>query len=154
MQALLNIKEYFVDEISIKTNPDYEKKELSCGSVKVEFDIRRSDSNPLEFMIPMTIFLNSEEVDFCNADYCVMLKLTGFFEFAAGADEETINRMIGPSGLSILYGIARGIVAQATGNCWHGKFILPSLNFIEILKERAEQLAKSAARPKKKVKAA
>jgi len=154
MQALLNIKEYFIDEISIKTNPDYQKKELDSGNVKVEFDIRRNNSNPLEFMIPLTIFLNNEEADFCAAEYCVVMKLTGFFEFTAETDEETINRMIGPSGLSILYGVARGIIAQTTGNCWHGKFILPSLNFIEILKDKAEQLAKIATQPKKRAKSA
>ena len=110
--AQLNIKEYFVDEISIKANPDYQRKEPAKNNVKVDHDIRRNNSNPLEFMIQMTIIANNEKTDFCKADYCVILKLTGFFEFAAGTDEETINRMIGPSGLSILYGIARGIVAQ------------------------------------------
>ena len=152
MQAQLNIKEYFVDEISIKTNSEFQKKNLTSGSVKVDFDIRRNPSNTLEFMISLTILLNDEEADFCEAEYCILLKLTGFFVFAAGTTEETINRMIGPNGLSILYGIARGIVAQSTGNCWHGKFILPSLNFMEILKARAEQLGQPAKTRKKREK--
>lgn len=150
MQAQLNIKEYFVDEISIRTNSEFQKKDLVSGSVKVDFDIMRNDSNPLEFMIPLTIILNKEEADFCEAKYAIQLKLTGFFVFEVGTNEETINRMIGPNGLSILYGVARGIVAQTTANCWHGKYILPSLNFIEILKNRAAQLAQLAEPQKKK----
>jgi preprotein translocase subunit SecB len=47
--------------------------------------------------------------------------------------------MIGLNGLSILYGVARGVVAQATANCPHGKFILPSVNFIELMKSKAKE---------------
>jgi preprotein translocase subunit SecB len=80
------------------------------------------------------------------------LKLTGFFCFVEGTDEEIINKMIGPSGLSILYGVARGVVAQVTGNSWHGKFILPSMNFIELMKGKAQAIetAKKISRRKRK----
>jgi len=54
--------------------------------------------------------------------------------------------MIGLNGLVILYGTARGIVAQATANCLHGKFILPSVNFVELVKKKAQ----SARKPQRK----
>lgn len=46
--------------------------------------------------------------------------------------------MIAPNGLSMLYGVARGVVANATAMSWHGKFVLPSLNLIEIIKRKSE----------------
>ncbi|NOY64146.1 MAG: hypothetical protein GXO97_01905, partial [Nitrospirae bacterium] len=70
------------------------------------------------------------------------LKLNGFFSFPEGTEEETIKKMIGLNGLVILYGTARGIVAQATANCLHGKFILPSVNFIELVKKKAQPVRK------------
>jgi preprotein translocase subunit SecB len=152
MQALLNIKEYFVDEISVRTNHDFAKKDVSTSVVNVDFEIKRSNANPLEFMIPMTIEVNNQETSFSVAEYLVVLKLTGFFCFVEGTDEEIINKMIGPSGLSILYGVARGVVAQVTGNSWHGKFILPSMNFIELMKGKAQAIetAKKISRRKRK----
>lgn len=151
MQALLDINEYFVDELSVRTNHDFSKKDQSSGGIKVDFDIKRNNTNPLEFMIPMTIAVNSDESNFAIAEYQISLKISGFFGFAEGTDEETINRMIGPSGLAILYGVARGVVAQATGNCWHGKFILPAMNFVELLKEKASSATPSGKKQKKAV---
>lgn len=138
MLALLNFEEYFVEEISVKTNPQFEKKGQNEGEIAISFDIKRKDMEP-RFMIPMEIKLNHSKKDSFNAPYQVMLKITGFFSFPKGTDEETIHKMIGLNGLSILYGVARGVVAQATGNCPHGKFILPSVNFIELMKAKSKK---------------
>lgn len=151
MQALLDINDYFVDELSVRTNHDFSKKDQSSGEIKVDFDIKRNNTSPLEFMIPMTIAVNNNESSFAVAEYQISLKITGFFGFAEGADEETVNRMIGPSGLAILYGVARGVVAQATGNCWHGKFILPSMNFVEMLRDKASSEPAPVKRKKKAI---
>jgi hypothetical protein len=46
------------------------------------------------------------------------------------------------------YALARGIVGQATGTSLHCKFLLPTVNFIELLKAKS----KAVGKPKKAVK--
>jgi hypothetical protein len=48
-----------------------------------------------------------------------------------------IEKMIPLNGLAILYGIARGVVAQATANSSNEKFILPTVNLVEATRNRS-----------------
>ena len=50
--------------------------------------------------------------------------------------------MIAHNGLSIHYGVARGTVSDATATSWHGKFVLPAVNFVELAKQKAEAVQK------------
>jgi preprotein translocase subunit SecB len=147
MIAQLNMTEYFVDEILVAANREYAPAETKSGTIDVDFDVRRSAESLLDFMITMSIELNKSDEAFLVSDYRVILKLTGFFRFDEGIDENIINGMIHQNGLTILYGVARGVVSQATATSWHGKLILPGVNFIELIKEKA-----AAAMPKKQVK--
>ena len=67
------------------------------------------------------------------------IKLQTILEFAENYPDDQINELLGPNGLAMAYSIARGIVGQATGTSLHGKFILPTVNFIELLKAKAQQ---------------
>ncbi len=79
----------------------------------------------------------------------MFLRITGFFSFAKGTDEQMIEKMIPLNGLAILYGIARGVVAQATANSMHEKFILPTVNLVEATKEQVgKKVVKGSSRKK------
>jgi preprotein translocase subunit SecB len=147
MQAQLNITNYYVDRIAIQTNDHYKQSEMVAGKINVDFDIKRSNENPLDFIVFMFIELNKNDDDFALAEYRIMLNIVGFYNFAEGTDEATINNMIAPSGLSILYGMARGVVSQITGNCRHGKFILPTLNFMEIIRNKFKKPVETSISP-------
>jgi preprotein translocase subunit SecB len=150
MQALLNIDNYFVEDISIRTNPGYKKAKAEQGALEISFDIKRKGTEP-RFMVLMQVDVNKSKKSFSGAAYQISLKIIGFFSFVEGTAEETMNKMIGLNGLTILYGVSRGIVAQATANCPHGKFILPSVNFVELLKKKAQATERQArAQTKKK----
>lgn len=141
MQAQLNITDYYVDNIIIQSNHQYKQNEVVSGAINVDFDIKRGEENPLDFMVTMFIEVNKRDEDFASAEYRILFSIVGFFSFAEGTDEATINKMIAPSGLSILYGVARGSVSQITGDCRYGKFILPTLNFVEIIKNKFKKPA-------------
>lgn len=143
MNALLNIDEYFIEDISVKTNPDYKDDAPADGDVGVTFGIKRQGKAPL-FMLTMSVNLVKAKNKKFTTPYQVSFSITGFFSFAAGTDEATINRMIGLNGLAVLYGLARGIVAQVTANGPYGKFILPTVNFVELLKRKAKTGAKKS----------
>lgn len=149
MQSLLNIDEYFVDELQVKTNPNYKKlKKEEKGEINTSIGIKRKGKEPF-FMIQMKIELNKSQKAFSSAPYYILLEISGFFSFVPEVDEEMINKMIGLNGPVILYGIARGVIAQATANCRHGKFVLPTVNFMEAMKKDTVQ-KKSKTKDKRK----
>lgn len=154
MQALLDINEYHVDNIAIKVNSDYKQSDIKNCNVSVDFDIRQNNDDPLVFMILLFIKLNDSKATSTSAEYHIKLDITGYFSFIEGTAEETVNKMIAPSGLSILYGVARGVIAQVTGNFKYGKFILPTLNFMEIIKKKASKVKEEMPAPLEKEKAA
>lgn len=146
MQALLDINEYFVRDFVIKENPKYKQKKVYEGKAKIAYNIKRKGSGPL-FMIDMAIQVGNSKNMIEQDPYYISIKLTGLFRFLEETDENTIAKMIHLNGLSILYGVTRGIVAQTTSNCIHGKYMLPTINFIELIKRKS---AKKVSRKKHK----
>ena len=150
MLAQLNLNDYFIDEFAFAANRKREASSTTSGTIDIDFNINRSSENPLDFMITQVIDINRRDEDFEQGDYRIHLKLSGFFSFAEGTSEEMINGMIAHNGLSILYGVARGSVADATATSWHGKFVLPAVNFIELVRQKAEALSEKPRKGKKK----
>ena len=136
----LKIDQYTVDEIHVRVNPEYREPKKGAREAKLtaSIGIKRRGKFP-EFMISIELEVNKSEADFKANPYYIFLKITGFFSFNKGTDEQTIEKMIQLNGPAILYGIARGVVAQATGSSLHDKFILPTVNFVEATRERAEK---------------
>ncbi len=151
MQAQLNLNDYYIDEFSFVANRDHVPSEKICGTIDLDFDISRNPDNPLDFMISMRVDINPREEDFQKCDYRIHLKLSGFFSFVEGTEDETIRNMIAPNGLSMLYGVARGVVASATALSWHGKSVLPSMNLIEIIRRKGE-ISSKGEKTKRKTK--
>jgi preprotein translocase subunit SecB len=140
MQALLNIDEYFVEEVRVRTNPDYVEsgREQRAGQIKVALSIKKKGAEP-EFMISMKLEVNKAKRAFEVSPYHVFLDIAGYFSFQEGTDQDTMDKMIGFNGPAVLYGVARGIVSQMTANCRHGKFVLPTVNFVELLKKQSDE---------------
>lgn len=150
MLAQLNLNDYFIDEFAFAANREREAGSTTTRTLSVDFDIKRSGETPLDFMIILKVDVNPLDEDFERGDYRIHLKLSGFFSFAEGTSEEMINDMITYNGLSILYGVARGSVADATATSWHGKFVLPAVNFVELVRQKAAAVSEKPRKGKKK----
>lgn len=140
MQSLLNIDDYFVEEIIVKANPNYKTNDKK-SDLKISFGLKRNGKKPM-FMLPMKIEVNRSKESFSKSPYYILLEIVGFFSFPKGTDEETMKKMMGLNALVMQYGLARGEVAQVTSNGMHGKFILPSVNFVELAKAEAKAKVK------------
>lgn len=142
MLAQLNLNDYYIDEFAFAANRDHEKGGTTSGTLGVDFDIKCSAESSLDFMISLVVDVNPLDADFERGEYRIHLKLSGFFSFDKDVSEDMINRMIHHNGLTMLYGVARGTVADATATSWHGKFVLPGVNFIELIKQKSEAAQK------------
>lgn len=58
---------------------------------------------------------------------------TGVFDIAPDTPEDLVRQLVPLNCYVILYGFARGVVAQVTGLNPGGPFLLPALNFLKLL---------------------
>ncbi len=69
----------------------------------------------------------------------VSITLFGIFSFSAETTEEMKSQLARYNSVAILHGIARGVVVSATGSCPGGPFLLPVLNYHEIIEKKLAQ---------------
>jgi preprotein translocase subunit SecB len=140
----LDIFAYHVDEFELRALDGYDVERKIAATFNIDFDHEQDENDARNFRIVMKInFAEHGYVTEENAPYSIRLTLTGYFTFVDGTSQETMVRMIQVNGSSILFGIARGFVGQATGASRHRQFVLPAVNFIELVNARTK--AQSAA---------
>ena len=62
----------------------------------------------------------------------LVLEMEGTFSFPEGMAENVQFRMSNVNGPTILYGIARGVIGSLTGFSAGGRYLLPSVNVVEL----------------------
>ena len=149
----LQVRDYFVESFHLDTNLDFKTSGETSGEpeLALDFDFKKSENRPI-FRVDLEVLVNRTDESFSKAPYRIRIKTQTVLEFISSFPEKDIPRLLGPNGLSMAYGVARGIVGQATGIAPHGKFILPTLNFIEILRDKlavAEKTKKKTFRKKR-----
>lgn len=150
MQQQLEIQNYFIEEISLKTNKGFDRSKTLQAEVAVSCEIQQRKDDNFRYRIGMEI-----KVDVSpgaqNVPYNIHLIIVGFFHFDNTIDQETIDRMLVNNGTSIVYGLARGIVAQVSANGPNGKFILPIMNLIPAIEQAKKDKTKdSKKKPSKR----
>jgi preprotein translocase subunit SecB len=138
--AQLQLRDYVLLYLLIEANPNFKPAENKGheGDIGFNFDFRKNPEEPI-FLVDMEILLNQKEEMFKQQPYRIQIRVQTFIEFDKSFPEKDIPNLLGPNGLAMTYSIARGIVGQATGTSLHGKFMLPTMNFIEVLKEQQKK---------------
>lgn len=154
--AQLQLRDYVLLYLLIEANPNFKSSENEGreGDIGFKFDFKKNPEEPI-FLVELEILLNQKEEMFNQQPYRIKVRLQTFLEFDKSFPEKDIHNLLGPNGLAMTYSIARGIVGQATGTSLHGKFILPTMNFIEVLKEQSKKTTQksiSVASPTKRKK--
>jgi preprotein translocase subunit SecB len=142
----LQLKDYFLEYLQLEANPQFRFGTGGTyqGNVGVEFEFKKQENANI-FRVDLDVSVNPTQEMFAQAPYRIKIKLQTILEFEGSYPEDRINELLGPNGLAMAYSIARGIVGQATGTSLHGKFILPTVNFIELLKQKSEEAKKLTA---------
>jgi preprotein translocase subunit SecB len=142
MLAPLQLDDVVVESLLVRTNTDELPDPVSADQTPVpdvSLDILRVE-NELKFLIPFLVRINHRKADFRRYGYSVELKVLGFFSFPDKFEEHEAGHMIHTNGPAILYGVARGIIVQTLALTIAGKVILPSVNFVEIMRRRDHRL--------------
>ena len=142
MLADLKLDDIVVESLHLRTEFQAPHPEVGVDDApipEVSVDILQA-ADELRFMIPMTIRLNRQKSDRARFGYSLDLRVLGFFSFLAGTDAHHVAHLIRLNAPAILYGVARGIAAQALALTPAGRVFLPSVNFVEIMKQREKRL--------------
>lgn len=74
-----------------------------------------------------------------GAGYVISAQIEGQFLFPEGVDPQKMAWTVRLNGCSILYGVLRGVLSGITGGMKHGQSILPTVNFVEVVKSIEEK---------------
>jgi preprotein translocase subunit SecB len=139
MKAVMQLKDYTIDNINFSLNESSYMclAEIDSDTDQYEFDheiLQKEESNV--FLIKLRIKCNQGEAATVSHRYSFCITLKGIFGFDEGVSEDIVERAITLNGISILYGIARGIISQVSGQTVVGMIVLPTVNFIEYFREK------------------
>lgn len=139
---ILDIESYYIDELVFRAFDEHDSAREQSGTLHVDMDVQRAEDSPRDYRILMTIKLNEDGYSAdANPPYAISLRIAGYFTFREDAEDTDQERMIRLNGSSILYGVARGLVGQASGASRHGQFVLPTFNFVAYWKAKADKAA-------------
>jgi preprotein translocase subunit SecB len=144
-QTPLDIESYYVRELHLKTNLDFDDDKPATGELDVDYDVLLHPDDPLRFQVGLSVAVGFDEQR-TNEPYSLLVVIHGFFRFMEGTDDETKSRMMFSNAVPIMYGIARGCVGQATGTGFYGPLMLPPFNFVKLAQDKAQR--ESDAQPK------
>ncbi len=99
-----------------------------------DYDIAKKHDSNVSYRLKL--IHNFQEFDAEDKPLGCKLKvtITGFFEFPEDSEDESRDALIRLNGVSILYGILRGVVATVSGLQPGGKITLPAIMPQEIVR--------------------
>lgn len=144
MLSPLELKRTFLEALEIRPGPVRDPSVQITEDYKVQLTtevMQKPDSR--DYRVTVDFRLSPKKDAVCRFDR-LEIRLAGYFSLPADTEEELVTRLIPLNCFVILYGIARGIVAQATGMVAKGSFMLPAVNFIEYYGKQKRKEARQA----------
>jgi hypothetical protein len=154
---LLNFLDYQLVGVKIQADEAFDADRPGRAQIDASFAVHRHISEPQKFMISLVcrVFRSTKHEDQpVNLPYRVEIGLTGEFFSAVPLAPDGIEGRVVNNALSLLYGVGRGIVGQATGGGVNGRFVLPTITFDSLIEQAAmnpeSQVKADPAPPKPK----
>jgi len=153
--SLMRLEKYSLASLVVSTRSDpgprlRRKDTRSADDGQMDITIEHSVRKHIEsarFWVRMELKLNwpnNKRSRFQKID----IGLDGFFSFPDDCTEEQVNQYVPLLCLTCLYGIARGIISQATGLCPGGAFTLPLVDMNKVFSS-AQRPSGDALGPRK-----
>jgi preprotein translocase subunit SecB len=118
--------------ISVEAVPDAGKGRNISISAKVE--LGQAQDNARRWRMVLTVTLAAE------SPYTGHVSVEGFFTVLDSFPDENMQKLVAVNGASILYGSAREFVSNLTSRSTNGELLLPSMSFLELSLEKADNI--------------
>jgi preprotein translocase subunit SecB len=129
----LQLDDAFIGEITVRPN----ESATPVGGpnnvvVNTTPSYARHTDNPLKWSVKLLVEFSSVEAT--SSPYEGHVQCEGYFTVVNQEQpEERQRKLVAVNAPTILYSMARDMVATITGRSRHGKFLLPSVSFIDQL---------------------
>ena len=143
---LLSVLDYQPVDFSFVPNEKFRPNEPLHAQIHTSFNVHQYEDDPRRFAILLQCRL-FQSADDENISYTVNFTLLGEFFSTAQLSNAGVPARVVNNAIVILYGIARGIVGQATAGGVHGRFVLPAIVFSELVEQSALRSAETKVLP-------
>lgn len=141
---LVEIHDYTLDALEIAAAGDYDRGKRTSCTVHVAFRADRAIDDLHRFRVMLDCRFEADQAEGAqpNLPYAVHVVTTGQFSTPRDLPPNGISfpSSVVVNALMILYGIARGIVGQATAAGERGKYVLPSMTFQHLVENAASMI--------------
>ena len=138
-KSLLQLEDCWLTRFDLRSgDASQNEAENDEALPRVTWTVKKSSEDE-SYLVAMRISDNSRQLH-------LLLDIQGTFTFTGEAPERLQTRMIQVNAPSILYGVARGIVAGMSGFTAQRRYLLPSINIVELAERREKQQARSNRR--------
>lgn len=116
--------------------------------IGIDFNILKAKGETLfKIVLKISMEANGENVN--TGVRKLELEVEGVFQVSDNLDEQKLFNLLHFNGLTILYGVVRGIVMNVTGSFPGGRIILPCVNMAEIIERHYKKKKPSKSKKKK-----
>jgi preprotein translocase subunit SecB len=143
------VEKHFFTKMLVEANPNYqsgkdEEQPIGVIHTKVHGGSRKDD--PRRWRLFLTVHTDASEEE--NIPYKINLECVGFFTVSQEVEEGKIPALVHANGAAILYSSTREFLLMITGRGPYGGFYLPTTNFLEPPKPKAEEPLVTEPSPK------
>jgi preprotein translocase subunit SecB len=136
----INIRAYTVERLEIaERRGTYDPSVPLFSQIEVQFAANAEAGADHRFGVALRLKLHDEGLPRpANMPYWLTIHLSGVFDTRGTVAPTAIPAPLVHNALTLLYGVARGIVGDATSNFPRGRIVLPSVTF-DSLVEKAQR---------------
>lgn len=134
----LRMMNYVVTQLQMQVDPTHELT-ADQGSLSLDFNVRQKPESDDDFLLELTVAVNSDDEDYEERGFRFLCSVAGFFELHGlkEAYPDSWEPRFLNNGLSILYGVARVQIDSISAVAPMGRFVLPCVNMKEFLTAQA-----------------
>ncbi len=141
----MQLKDFVIQLLHIEANPNFHAHDGARVTDKLDIDFQMKERRGGgQFRIDLDVNVNGQEAQFKKCAYRIHTVVYALFEFDRDTPKDEADKLLGLNGVAMAYSIARGIVADATGTSLHEKYLLPTVNFVDLMREKTGKSGKKA----------
>lgn len=138
IKAPVQLTDYRIKKLHFDITKEVEGFELNNASflIDVDYELYSYENNPLRHKIDLFVKIYPPAEDEMPMPFNIELVLEGLFHFESNIEEEERVYHLNISCTTMLYGAARSIIHQLTGQTNYGSISIPAVQFSKIAEEK------------------
>jgi len=141
MKAPVQLADYRIKKLNFEIIKDFESFDIEQASfsIDVDFDIFSNDDDPNQYKIDLFLAIIPSREEEMHLPYEIEIILEGVFYFEIELDNEEKAYHLNISSPTMLYGAARSIIHQLTGESNYGAISIPAIQFSKVAEQKQKE---------------